>query len=85
MTYGKGVWRLREQQQDTREPRRSTPADMSDAWLLGRARELRAAVQAGRRTEQLTIIAELDDLLKEAQCRGEPGLIADLLRSAAAG
>ncbi len=85
MTYGKGVWRLREQQQDTREPRRSTPADMSDAWLLGRARELRAAVQAGRRTEQLTIIAELDDLLSEAQCRGEPGLIADLLRSAAAG
>ncbi|MGH3518909.1 MAG: diguanylate cyclase [Haloechinothrix sp.] len=58
---------------------------MSDAWLVGRARELRAAVQSTRRSDQLRIVDELDALLEETQSRGEPGLIADLLRSAAAG
>lgn len=56
---------------------------MSDAWLAGRARELRAAVQSTRRAEQLRISAEIDALLTETQSRGEPALIADLLRSAA--
>lgn len=56
---------------------------MSDAWLAGRARELRAAVQSTRRADQLKIVAEVDALLAETRSRGEPGLIADLLRSAA--
>ncbi|MFB9728660.1 GGDEF domain-containing protein [Haloechinothrix salitolerans] len=56
---------------------------MSDAWLVGRARELRAAVQSTTRAEQLGIVAELDVLLEEAQTRGEPLMVADLLRSAA--
>lgn len=56
---------------------------MSDAWLVGRARELRAAVQSSPREEQLAIVAEIDAMLEVAQSRGEPMLIADLLRSAA--
>lgn len=60
-------------------------ADMSDAWLLGRARELRAAVQSTSRNKQLGIVAELDVLLEEARHRGAPKLVADLLRSAAMG
>ncbi|MPY96854.1 MAG: diguanylate cyclase [Actinophytocola sp.] len=56
---------------------------MSDAWLVGRARELRAAVQSTTREEQLSIVAELDVLLDEARTRGEPLMVADLLRSAA--
>ncbi len=56
---------------------------MSDAWLVGRARELRAAVQSTTREDQLSIVAELDVLLDEARTRGEPLMVADLLRSAA--
>lgn len=56
---------------------------MSDAWLLGRARELRASVQTSERAEQLRIIDELDMLLAEAKRRGHALMIADLLRSAA--
>ncbi|RBM10729.1 GGDEF domain-containing protein [Prauserella sp. PE36] len=56
---------------------------MSDAWLLGRARELIAAVQRTERTEQLKVIQTLDELLDETQRRGEPVLVAQLLRAAA--
>ncbi|MFO7192369.1 MULTISPECIES: GGDEF domain-containing protein [Thermocrispum] len=56
---------------------------MSNAWLVGRARELRASVQTSERAEQLRIIDELDVLLQEAKRRGDPLMIADLLRSAA--
>ncbi|SFB47514.1 diguanylate cyclase (GGDEF) domain-containing protein [Amycolatopsis marina] len=55
---------------------------MSDAWLLGRARELNAIVQRSDRTEQLKIIGTVDELLEETQRRGEPILIAQLLRAA---
>ncbi|WP_092529653.1 GGDEF domain-containing protein [Amycolatopsis arida] len=56
---------------------------MSDAWLLGRARELIAIVQRSDRDEQLRIIGTLDELLEETQRRGEPILVAQLLRAAA--
>lgn len=56
---------------------------MSDAWLLGRARELIAAVQRSDRAEQLKVVETLDELLEEAQRRGEPVLVAQLLRAAA--
>ncbi|WP_116048420.1 GGDEF domain-containing protein [Amycolatopsis palatopharyngis] len=55
---------------------------MSDAWLLGRARELNAIVQRSDRTEQLKIIGTVDELLEETQRRGEPILVAQLLRAA---
>ncbi|MQA60465.1 MAG: diguanylate cyclase [Actinophytocola sp.] len=66
-----------------RDARRPAVTDMSDAWLLGRARELRAAVQSTSHDEQLAIIAELDALLAETKNRGTPLMVADLLRSAA--
>ncbi|MEU6645680.1 GGDEF domain-containing protein [Saccharomonospora sp. NPDC046836] len=56
---------------------------MSDAWLLGRARELIAAVQRTERPEQLRVTRTLDELLEETQRRGEPLLIAQMLRAAA--
>jgi diguanylate cyclase len=58
---------------------------MSDAWLLGRARELIASVQRNDRSEQLAIVSTLDEMLQETQRRGEPLLIAQLLRAAALG
>ncbi|MFD8499343.1 diguanylate cyclase domain-containing protein [Amycolatopsis sp. NPDC059657] len=57
---------------------------MSDAWLLGRARELLAAVQRVEHSEQLEIVSHLDDMLGETQRRGEPLLVAHLLRASAA-
>ncbi|TNC29761.1 diguanylate cyclase [Amycolatopsis alkalitolerans] len=56
---------------------------MSDAWLVGRARELIAAVQHTDHEEQLQIVRTTDELLEETQRRGEPILVAQLLRAAA--
>ncbi|QBQ61946.1 Response regulator PleD [Saccharomonospora xinjiangensis] len=55
--------------------------DMSDAWVLGRARELIATVQRTDRAEQLRVTALLDELLEETRHRGEPVLVAQLLRA----
>ncbi|EHR63125.1 diguanylate cyclase (GGDEF) domain-containing protein [Saccharomonospora cyanea NA-134] len=56
--------------------------DMSDAWVLGRARELIAAVQRTDHAEQLRVTETLDELLEETRRRGEPTLVAHLLRAA---
>jgi diguanylate cyclase (GGDEF)-like protein len=56
---------------------------LSDAWLVGRARELIAAVQHTDHAEQLEIVRTIDELLDETQRRGEPVLIAQLLRASA--
>lgn len=50
---------------------------------MGRARELIAAVQHTDHSEQLDIVRTIDELLDETQRRGEPVLVAQLLRSAA--
>ncbi|HKS47880.1 MAG TPA: GGDEF domain-containing protein [Amycolatopsis sp.] len=55
---------------------------MSDAWLVGRARELLAAVQHTNPADQREIVRGLDDMLAETQRRGEPVLVAQLLRAA---
>jgi diguanylate cyclase (GGDEF)-like protein len=57
------------------------PAERSDAWLVGRAREL-AASASGEVEEWQRRIDELDSLLAEAQHRGEPRMVAQLLRAA---
>lgn len=58
--------------------------DVSDAWLVGRARELNAASQQnGSPEEQRTTIDEADELLVEARHRGEPRIVAQLLRQCA--
>lgn len=63
--------------------RRPTLVEMSDAWLVGRARELTAAVQRQEYAQQLDIVASMDELLDETQRRGEPMLVAQLLRASA--
>ncbi|WP_306999291.1 GGDEF domain-containing protein [Amycolatopsis thermophila] len=60
-------------------------AELSDAWLAGRARELIAAVQHTEHSEQLDIVHTLDQLLEESQRRGEPVLVSQLLRATSLG
>ncbi|MFI6304629.1 diguanylate cyclase domain-containing protein [Amycolatopsis thailandensis] len=67
----------------TTSGRRPALAEMSDAWLYGRARELGAAIQRVSFAEQLDIVTSLDELLDETQRRGEPLLVAQLLRYSA--
>ncbi|WP_235921801.1 GGDEF domain-containing protein [Lentzea tibetensis] len=57
--------------------------EMSDAWLVGRANELVAVAQSSHLQDQLEATAEVDDILEEAQGRGEPRIVAQLLRAAA--
>src|SRR5437660_7931568 len=63
--------------------RRPALGELSDAWLVGRARELIAAVQHTDHEDQVDIVYTIDGLLEETQRRGEPVLIAQLLRAAA--
>lgn len=57
--------------------------DMSDAWLVGRAQELMAVAQSSHLADQLDAASEVDEILAEAQGRGEPRIVAQLLRAAA--
>lgn len=63
----------------------SVPAlgEMSDAWLVGRARELVAIAQECAVDAQLSASEEVDLLLAEADHRGEPRMVGQLLRAAA--
>ncbi|WP_374202630.1 diguanylate cyclase domain-containing protein [Amycolatopsis sp. GM8] len=70
-------------QGESETSKRPALAELSDAWLVGRARELIAAVQHTNHEEQLEIVRTIDELLDETQRRGEPILIAQLLRAAA--
>ena len=54
--------------------------EISDAWLIGRARELMAIVQRSEYDEQVRVIEQADEILEEAQRRGEPLLVAQVLR-----
>jgi diguanylate cyclase (GGDEF)-like protein len=56
---------------------------MSDAWLVGRAQELMAIAQSSHLADQLDAAGEVDEILAEAQGRGEPRIVAQLLRAAA--
>ncbi len=57
--------------------------EMSDAWLVGRAQELMAIAQSSHLADQLDAAGEVDEILEEAQGRGEPRIVAQLLRAAA--
>ncbi|AOS61573.1 sensor domain-containing diguanylate cyclase [Actinoalloteichus hymeniacidonis] len=59
------------------------PSERSDAWLIARAHELIVASQFDDRKRQFSSIDEVDELLAEARRRGEPSLVAQLLRGAA--
>lgn len=56
--------------------------EISEAWLLGRARELVAVTQRSDHDTQQDIVEELDELLGEARRRADPTTVAQLLRSA---
>ncbi|GGM74539.1 diguanylate cyclase [Longimycelium tulufanense] len=58
-------------------------AEVSDAWLVGRARELIAVAQRSDAAAQEAAAAEIDELLAEAQRRGEPRMVAQTLRAVA--
>ncbi len=57
-------------------------SERSDAWLVGRARELLATSTSNELDAQQRRTEELDRLLVEAQHRGEPRMVAQLLRAA---
>ncbi len=56
--------------------------DRSDAWLVGRARELLAITQAGDRADLSRHTEEMDRLLAQARQRGEPRMVGQLMRAA---
>ncbi|GAB3870970.1 GGDEF domain-containing protein [Kibdelosporangium lantanae] len=58
--------------------------EKSDAWLVGRASELLAITQTATHGAQVQHVSELDHMLAEAQHRGEPRMVGQLLRSAVA-
>jgi diguanylate cyclase (GGDEF)-like protein len=58
--------------------------ERSDAWLVGRGRELLAIIQAGERVDLGRHIDEMDRLLAQARQRGETRMVAQLLRAATA-
>ena len=68
---------------DLREDAATTLSDVSDAWLVGRARELNAVGSHSDVQGQRTTIREADSLLAEAQRRGEPRIVAQLIRHCA--
>lgn len=68
---------------DTRDEAATALSEVSDAWLVGRARELNAVGQHSGVLGQRTTIREADNLLAEAQRRGEPRIVAQLLRHCA--
>jgi diguanylate cyclase (GGDEF)-like protein len=56
--------------------------ERSDAWLVGRARELLAITQASERADLAHYTDEMDRLLAQARQRGEPRMVGQLLRAA---
>ncbi|HEX3790443.1 MAG TPA: GGDEF domain-containing protein [Pseudonocardiaceae bacterium] len=57
-------------------------AEISEAWLLGRARELVAVAQGSDPDTQRDYLEELDDLLAECRRRADPMVVGQMLRSA---
>ncbi|MHA6805646.1 GGDEF domain-containing protein [Salinifilum ghardaiensis] len=68
--------------EDTEAPQEDAAAlgEVSEAWLLARARELNAVGQYSDTQGQSEAIGEADRLLAEARRRGEPRVIAQVLR-----
>lgn len=62
-----------------REGAATTLGDVSDAWLVGRARELKVIGQHGDAERHRSCIREADNLLVEARDRGHPRVIAQIL------
>ncbi|MBB5921719.1 diguanylate cyclase (GGDEF)-like protein [Actinoalloteichus hoggarensis] len=59
------------------------PSERSDAWLIARAHELIVASQVNDQQLQFSTADEINELLDEGRRRGEPSLVAQLLRASA--
>lgn len=68
---------------EIREASATSLTDVSDAWLVGRSRELNAIGQHSDTDAQRVTIRDADELLAEARHRGEPWVVAQLLRNCA--
>lgn len=79
----RGCVPLREDAIDLRKEPETTLHEVSDAWLVGRARELNAMGQHSDPQRQHATLREADGLLAEAQRRGEPRVVAQLVRHCA--
>ncbi|HEY1570017.1 MAG TPA: GGDEF domain-containing protein [Pseudonocardiaceae bacterium] len=66
---------------DAAQPGGPSYGEISEAWLLGRARELVAIIQRSDPETQAEIVEELDELLAETRRRAEPMTLAQILRS----
>jgi diguanylate cyclase (GGDEF)-like protein len=64
------------------QPGSPSYGEISEAWLLGRARELVAISQRSDQDTQQEIVEELDELVDETRRRADPMTAAQLLRSA---
>jgi diguanylate cyclase (GGDEF)-like protein len=58
----------------------SSYSEISEAWLLGRARELLAVAQRTDPITQQDILSELNDLLEETLRRADPRSVGQMLR-----
>ncbi|MFD0919140.1 GGDEF domain-containing protein [Saccharopolyspora rosea] len=79
----RGCAPLRDDTTAVRDEVTTALSEVSDAWLVGRARELNAVGQHSDPAGQRTTIREADNLLTEARRRGEPRIVAQLLRHCA--
>ncbi len=79
----RGCASLHDDTVDAREESSTTLHEVSDAWLVGRARELNAVGQHSDARGQRSTLREADSLLSEARRRGEPRIVAQLLRHCA--
>lgn len=70
---------LRDDIVEAREGAATTVGEKSDAWLVGRARELKVVGQHCPPKDRETTLSEADDLLAEARNRGQPRMIGQLL------
>lgn len=81
--FVRGCEPLREEATDVRDEAPPTLIEVSDAWLVGRARELNAAGLHSDARSARNTLREADSLLAEAQRRGEPRIVAQVLRHGA--
>ncbi|NHD16799.1 MULTISPECIES: GGDEF domain-containing protein [unclassified Actinopolyspora] len=70
---------LRDDVVDAREEAAASLGEMSDAWVVGRARELQVVGQHSDPQRRESTLREADELLAEARRRGNPRMIGQLL------
>ncbi|WP_019853035.1 GGDEF domain-containing protein [Actinopolyspora mortivallis] len=70
---------LRDDVVDAREGAATSLGEVSDAWVMGRARELQVVGQHSDLQGRRAALREADELLSEARRRGNPRMVGQLL------